>query len=106
MADCDCIEQLAFLVQKHGLGNILLPLIKHAVGQEFDLCSCAVCWPNQWSLKSRLFYFYIFQKYFLLKYIFNFTIYSFIPLPPGRGAAGGLPPVCGAAGPLPPPFGR
>jgi len=52
MADCDCIEQLAFLVQKHGLGNILLPLIKHAVGQEFDLCSCAVCWPNQWSLKS------------------------------------------------------
>ena len=40
MADCDCIEQLAFLVQKHGLGNILLPLIKHAVGQEFDMWSC------------------------------------------------------------------
>ena len=40
------------------------------------------------------FYFYIFLKQFLQKYIFGFTIYSFIPLPP---------PVCGAGGPLPPP---
>ena len=45
-------------------------------------------------MKWRLFYFYIFRKHFLQKYIFNFTIYSFIPLPPARGAAGsrqGLP---------------
>jgi len=33
-----------------------------------------------------------------LKYIFGFTFYSFIPLPSGRGAAGGLPPGRGAAG--------
>ena len=46
----------------------------------------------------RLFYFYIFRKYFLQKYILNITIYSFVPLPPGRGAAGGLPPSSGAAG--------
>ena len=45
---------------------------------------------------KRFFYFYIFKKYFLQKYIFCFTIYSFIPLPPGRGAAG-------AGRPLPPP---
>ena len=50
-----------------------------------------VRWP-------RLFYFYIFRKYFLQKYIFNITFYSFVPLPPGRGAAGGLPPSSGAAG--------
>ena len=43
------------------------------------------------------FHLYIFQNYFLQKYIFGFTIYRFIPLPPGWGAAGGLPPVCGAA---------
>ena len=36
----------------------------------------------------RLFYFYIFRKYFLQKYIFNITIYSFVPLPPSSGAAG------------------
>jgi len=35
----------------------------------------------------RLFYFYIFRKHFLQKYIFNITIYSFVPLPPGRGPA-------------------
>ena len=39
--------------------------------------------------KIASFYFYIFQKYFLQKYIFNFTIYSFIPIPPDRVAAGG-----------------
>ena len=33
------------------------------------------------------FYFYIFIKCFLHKYIFGFTIYSFIPLPPWGGAA-------------------
>ena len=27
MADCDCIEQLAFLVQKHGLGNCCFLLL-------------------------------------------------------------------------------
>ena len=37
------------------------------------------------------FYFYIFQNCFLHKYIFGFIIYRFIPLPPGRGAAGPLP---------------
>ena len=47
---------------------------------------------------SRLFCFYIFRKHFLQKYIFNITIYSFVPLPPDRGAAGGLPPSSGAAG--------
>ena len=49
----------------------------------------------------RLFYFYIFGKHFLQKYIFNITIYSFVPLPPGRGAAGGLPPDRAAAGSRP-----
>jgi len=33
------------------------------------------------------FYFYIFENRFLQKYIFGFTIYRFIPLPPGKGAA-------------------
>ena len=41
---------------------------------------------------ESFFYFYIFQNRFLHKYIFGFIIYRFIPLPPGRGAAGGLPP--------------
>ena len=36
----------------------------------------------------RLFYFYIFRKHFLQKYIFNITFYSFVPLPPGRGRQG------------------
>jgi len=49
-------------------------------------------------LLRRLFYFYIFRKHFLQKYIFNITFYSFVPLPPGRGAAGGLPPSSGAVG--------
>ena len=35
------------------------------------------------------FYFYIFQKYFLQKYIFDFTIYSFIPAPRACRPAGG-----------------
>ena len=41
----------------------------------------------------RLFYFCIFQKKNLQKYIFGFRFYSFVPpaLPSGRGAAGGLP---------------
>ena len=38
-----------------------------------------------WAKKRRFFYFYIFKKCFFQKYIFGFTIYSFIPLPPGRG---------------------
>jgi len=33
----------------------------------------------------RFLYFYIFQNRFLQKYIFGFTIYRFITLPPGRG---------------------
>ena len=33
-------------------------------------------------------YFYVFRKHFLQKYIFNITIYSFVPLPPGRGRQG------------------
>jgi len=48
----------------------------------------------------RFFYFYIFGKHFLQKYIFNITIYSFVPLPPLHWAAGGLPPGRGAAGSL------
>ena len=41
------------------------------------------------TVRSRVFlYFYIFQKHFLQKYIFDFTIYSFIPLPPGRRRQG------------------
>ena len=51
----------------------------------------------------RLFYFCIFLKKILQKYIFGFRFYRSIPLPPGRGAAGGLPPVCRAGGPLLPP---
>ena len=39
--------------------------------------------------RRHFFYFYIFQNRFLQKYIFGFTIYRFIPLLPGRGAAGG-----------------
>ena len=37
---------------------------------------------------QRLFYFHIFRKHFLQKYIFNIIFYSYVPLPPGRGAAG------------------
>ena len=37
---------------------------------------------------ARLFYFYIFRKPFLQKYIFNITIYSFVPLPPQGGGRG------------------
>ena len=71
------------------------------------------------------FLFLYFFKKILQEYIFDFTFYSSIPLPPGRGAArggrdfyvnkiininiicaevlgGGLPPRCRAAGPLPP----
>ena len=36
-------------------------------------------------LVGRLFYFCIFQKKVLQKYIFGFRFYSSIPLPPGRG---------------------
>ena len=91
------------------------PLSRHPVGPPFQcVCNvtslppaCAAC------LSRRLFYFYIFQKHFLQKYIFDFTIYSFIPLPPGRGTTeiymyikiicaealgGSLPPPCRAAG--------
>jgi hypothetical protein len=73
--------------------------------------------PTEPNNTRRLFYFYIFQKYFLQKYIFDFTIYSFIPLPPGgrgrdiyvnknifylRGGLGGSqPPPYRAAGPSP-----
>ena len=39
-------------------------------------------WPG------RFFHFYIFQNYFLQKYIFGFTIYRNVPLPPGRGGRG------------------
>ena len=61
----------------------------------------AALWPDK---LQAFFYFYIFQNSFLQKYIFSFIIYRFIPLPPGRGAAGGLPPVCGAGSTLPPPY--
>ena len=47
---------------------------------------------------SRLFYFYIFRKHFLQKYIFNITIYSFVPLPPGRGRQGACLPSAGRQG--------
>ena len=45
--------------------------------------------PN--TAQYGFFYFYIFQNYFLQKYIFCFIIYNFAPLPPGCGAAGPLP---------------
>ena len=54
-----------------------------------------------WSCAARRFlYFYIFQNHFLQKYIFDFRIYRFITMPPGRGVAGGLPPVYRTDGPL------
>jgi len=65
--------------------------IKKRFGALRAQASALRCWTAL-VLDWRLFYFFIFQKHFLHKYIFNFTIYSFIPLPPGRGAAGGLPP--------------
>ena len=39
-------------------------------------------------LPPRFFYFSIFLKHFLQKYIFGFKIYSSIPLPPGRRRQG------------------
>ena len=58
------------------------------------------CWADRiyalgW---GAFFYFFIFQNYFLQKYIFGFLIYRFIPLPPGCGAAGPLLPCCRAVG--------
>ena len=53
---------------------------------------------NQSSVLRAFFIFIFFENIFLQKYIFNITIYSFVPLPPGIGAAGGLPPGIGAAG--------
>ena len=51
--------------------------------------------------RQRGFFIYIFFKnVFLQKYIFGFTFYSFIPLPPGSGASGGLPPDGGRQGPI------
>jgi len=44
------------------------------------------------------FLFLHFSKKKLQKYIFGFRFYSSIPLPPGRGAAGGLPPGRWAVG--------
>ena len=38
--------------------------------------------------EGGFFIFIFFKNIFLQKYIFSFTFYSFIPLPPGRGAAG------------------
>ena len=54
---------------------------------------------QQWDpmLVAASFLFFIFQKK-LQKYIFGFMFYSSIPLPPGRGAAGGLPPGRWAVG--------
>ena len=54
--------------------------------------------PVVWVGRERLFYFYIFFLKKLQKYIFGFRFYSSIPLPSGRGAAGGLPPDRWAAG--------
>ena len=42
-----------------------------------------------------VFFIFIFFKKKLQKYIFGFRFYSSIPIPPGRGAAGGLPPLLG-----------
>ena len=39
-----------------------------------------------------------FQNCFFHKYIFDFIIYSFVPIPPGCGAASPLPPCCRAVG--------
>ena len=38
---------------------------------------------------SFFFIFTFFKIVFLQKYIFGFTIYRFVPLPPGRGRQGG-----------------
>ena len=47
----------------------------------------AVFGSNQEWESARFLYFYIFENRFLHKYIFDFTIYRFIPLLPRRGAA-------------------
>ena len=46
------------------------------------------CVGLQISLPTRGVFLIYFSKSFLQKYIFNFIIYSFVPLPPGCGAAG------------------
>ena len=58
-----------------GLGMVMRRLLETALG---------CCMPG------HFFYIYFFQNYFLQKYIFSFTMYRFIPLPPGRVVAGGL----------------
>jgi len=55
-------------------------------------------YPTSGTELTRLFYFYIFRKPFLQKYIFNITIYSFVPLPPGRGRQRACRPVAGRQG--------
>ena len=47
------------------------------------------------SADARFFFIFTFFKKKLQKYILVFKIYSSIPLPPGRGAAGPLPPPAG-----------
>ena len=53
---------------------------------------------NENSVDDGVFFIFTFFKKKLQKYILVFKIYSSIPLPPGRGAAGGLPPPCWAVG--------
>ena len=58
------------------------------------------------SSQIRRFLFYIFPNRFLQKYIFDFTIYKFIPLPPGRGWQGAYRPSAGRPATCRPPAGR
>ena len=66
-----------------------------------DLESSATA-PTRIKIQQRLregaFFFFVFFKKNLQKYIFGFRFYSSIPLPSGRGAAGGLPPGREAVG--------
>jgi len=70
-----------------GLHGVLIP-ISHPARVVVDFSSRIGC------------VFFIFTFFFkkLQKYILVFKIYSAIPLPPGRGAAGALPPPCWAVG--------
>ena len=60
-----------------------------ARGGLYEVEAAAGGWVTErWAATSggpRLFYFYIFQKKFLQKYIFSFRFYSSIPISPGRG---------------------